>query len=162
MTAILMERRRRATVVPPRPERVCRLELASEPSAVRWARRHAADVLAAWGLTELSDTVLLVVSELVTNSVRHARVPPGRAVAYGDLARVYRIGLTLVLLPDALVIEVHDPDPAPPVLRDTGPEAEGGRGLVLVTALCRRANYYLIPGGGKATWAEIEREHPCR
>jgi hypothetical protein len=98
-------------VSPTRPERVCRLELASEPSAVRWARRHAADVLAAWRLAHLSDVVLLVVSELVTNSVRHACAAPGRALAYGDLARVYRIGLTLVLLPDALVIKCRTRTP---------------------------------------------------
>jgi anti-sigma regulatory factor (Ser/Thr protein kinase) len=138
-------------------ERVCWLELASAPSAVRWARRHAADVLAAWRLAHLSGTALLVVSELTTNSVRHARVPPGGVLAYRDLAGVYRIGLMLALLPGALVIEVHDPDPAPPVLREGGPQAEGGRGLLLVTAVCRRTGYYLIPGGGKATWAEIAR-----
>jgi anti-sigma regulatory factor (Ser/Thr protein kinase) len=149
----------RAAMSSSRAERICRLELASEPSAMRWARWHAADVLAAWGLTRLSDTAMLVVSELTTNSIRHARVAPGRTPAYGDLARVYRIALTLVLLRDALVVEVQDPDPAPPVLQQQDPDAEGGRGLLLVTAICTRANYYLLPGDGKVTWAEIERGH---
>lgn len=48
---------------------VSRLELAAQKDAVRWARRHTRDVLRIWRIhPDHTETVALVVSELVTNA----------------------------------------------------------------------------------------------
>jgi anti-sigma regulatory factor (Ser/Thr protein kinase) len=44
------------------------LKLAALPSAVASGRQYARHMLVAWGLPEIGDDVLLVVSELVTNA----------------------------------------------------------------------------------------------
>src|SRR6266498_876611 len=82
------------------PERICRLELAALPNAVRYARLHTADTLRAWGLAALDEPARLVVSELVTHAVTHAAPPPARPV----------VVLTLVLIGDRLGIEVWGGD----------------------------------------------------
>ena len=46
------------------------LELAALPTAVPCARMHAKAVALEWGLPALAEKVELIVSELVTNSVR--------------------------------------------------------------------------------------------
>jgi anti-sigma regulatory factor (Ser/Thr protein kinase) len=143
-------------------EHVVRLELASTPSAVGWARRHTADVLFVWGIPQLEETATLVVSELVTNAIRYARAPGGPPLAYGDLAAVYRIALLLRLSPGRLVVEVYDPDPNPPVRKEQSLDAEGGRGLLLVESLSLRWNFLLPRGGGKVVWAELAVPEPER
>jgi GAF domain-containing protein len=52
-----------------------RVDLPADPSSPSTARSHARSVLRAWGIAELSETVELLVSELVTNAVRHASGP---------------------------------------------------------------------------------------
>jgi anti-sigma regulatory factor (Ser/Thr protein kinase) len=47
--------------------------LPSADLAVRQARQATHDALAAWRLAHLEETAVLLVSELVTNAVRHAR-----------------------------------------------------------------------------------------
>jgi len=53
------------------------------------------------------------------------------------------------------VIEVSDSDPNPPVLTDAPPDAESGRGLMLVQAFSKEWSYYFPPSGGKTTYAVI-------
>ena len=53
-------------------ERSLRLALPPDVPAVRLARRATRDALAAWQLGHLEDTAVLLVSELVTNALRHA------------------------------------------------------------------------------------------
>lgn len=87
----------------------------------------------------------LVVSELVTNAVRHARTPPGRLLL-----------VRFVLRAERLRIEVHDASSGRPAPRAVGLGDESGRGLWLVKQLslawgcCPRAG-----GIGKACWALI-------
>jgi anti-sigma regulatory factor (Ser/Thr protein kinase) len=84
------------------------------------ARGFTARVLAIWGVQEHLEEVLLCVSELTTNALRHG-VPPGR----GFLVR-------LVVLDGVLRVEVHDSgDGRPEVCHPSG-EEECGRGLMLV------------------------------
>ncbi|WP_067068822.1 ATP-binding protein [Carbonactinospora thermoautotrophica] len=131
------------------------LELAGLPSAVRWARRHTRDVLSAWGIERNAvETVELLVSELVTNAVRHARVPEG-AVTYLDLAEVRRISLTLRLRRDRVSVEVWDSDSRPPAVKEQDLDAEGGRGLFLVATLSKEWGYYHPPMGGKVVWCVV-------
>jgi hypothetical protein len=50
------------------------LELAARPGAVPCARLHAKHLAWEWGLSSISDTIELLVSELTTNSVHSMRV----------------------------------------------------------------------------------------
>jgi anti-sigma regulatory factor (Ser/Thr protein kinase) len=118
------------------------------PRSVHRARHALAAALAAWGLAELEDAASLVLSELMTNALRQAKVPQreiGTCVA--------RLGAGEG---DVVRIEVHDPSPAKPEVRASGPEDEGGRGLALVDALTGgRWGVADRPGPGKLVWAEL-------
>lgn len=102
------------------------------------ARRLARRALARWGLEELSDTVELLVSEVVTNAVRYAERP-----------------ITLRLLrTDRLRCEVGDDVPQLPRLRQARATDEGGRGLFLVNRLARRWGATRL-STGKVVWFEL-------
>ena len=114
----------------------------AEPGAVRSARAAVRGQLHGWGLDCLADLAALLVSELVTNSMRHATGP---------------IGVRLVrpaALDGALLVEVSDPLPDPPRERVARPEDENGRGLQLVAGSSRR--WGTRPGtNGKTVWFEL-------
>src|SRR6266566_272411 len=78
------------------------LTLPAAGQAAWVARQVTRETLAAWRVAHLEETAVLLISELVTNAVRHAR--PGR--------------LAMALYLDAggawLRIEVHDADPHEP------------------------------------------------
>ncbi|MET9762502.1 ATP-binding SpoIIE family protein phosphatase [Streptomyces sp. NPDC006372] len=103
-------------------------------------RRLARRALQRWGLEELSDSVELLVSEVVTNAVRHASRP-----------------VTLRLLrTEVLRCEVGDDAPQLPRLRQARATDEGGRGLHLVNRLARRWGATRL-STGKVVWFEIAR-----
>ncbi|MGW0881212.1 ATP-binding protein [Streptomyces sp. NPDC002671] len=114
----------------------------AEAGAVRTARAAVRSQLHGWDLDCLSDLTALLVSELVTNSLRHATGP---------------IGVRLVCpagLEDTLLVEVSDPLPDPPRERAARPEDESGRGLQLVAGSSRR--WGTRPGAtGKTVWFEL-------
>ncbi|MHC3473463.1 ATP-binding protein [Streptomyces sp. 7R007] len=114
----------------------------AEPGAVRDARAAVRGQLHTWHLETLADLTALLVSELVTNSLRHATGPIGvRLVRPADLAGV-------------LLVEVSDPLPDPPREREARPEDESGRGLRLVALTARR--WGTRPGEtGKTVWFEL-------
>jgi anti-sigma regulatory factor (Ser/Thr protein kinase) len=133
-------------------------EFVAEMHTPRDARRFAAAALRDWQLPEsvLADTVTIV-SELVTNAVRHARFPPEGP----------QITLVVKLSAggDQLTLEVHDPDAAklpvwkaPPPSRAVQDPAthsgEAGAGLRIVAALADRYGY-TVSDDGKAVWAGI-------
>ncbi|WP_420802427.1 SpoIIE family protein phosphatase [Streptomyces taklimakanensis] len=104
----------------------------------RQARRLARRALERWGLEELSDSVELLVSEVVTNAVRYAERP-----------------ITLRLLrTDVLRCEVGDDVPQLPRLRQARATDEGGRGLYLVNRLARRWGATRL-STGKVVWFEF-------
>ncbi|MFF3767790.1 SpoIIE family protein phosphatase [Streptomyces sp. NPDC001922] len=104
------------------------------------ARRLARRALARWDLEELTDSVELLVSEVVTNAVRYAGRP-----------------ITLRLLrTDVLRCEVGDDVPQLPRLRQARPSDEGGRGLYLVNKLARRWGATRL-STGKVVWFELAR-----
>ncbi|KUN10649.1 ATP-binding protein [Streptomyces canus] len=114
----------------------------ADPGAVRAARTAVRDRLAAWNLDGLADIAALLVSELVTNALRHATGP---------------IGVRLVR-PEAvdgvLLVEVSDPLPDPPRERVAALEDESGRGLQLVAHAAHR--WGTRPGvTGKTVWFEL-------
>ncbi|MFF3115283.1 ATP-binding protein [Kitasatospora sp. NPDC057904] len=101
------------------------------------------------GRAELLPSGLLVLSELVTNAVVHARVPKGR-----------RIAVRFELVCDHLRMEVHDANSEKPAIRrSTGPDDSSGRGLCLVEALSAEWGCCPRPGGiGKFVWALVGPE----
>ncbi|SHN27206.1 Serine phosphatase RsbU, regulator of sigma subunit [Actinacidiphila paucisporea] len=111
------------------------------PDAVMHARRFTARVLRSWNETREADTVLLVVSELVTNAMTHTR---GEA------------HLHLTLAGERLRVAVSDSSPRAPVKpASIDWMATGGRGILLVEAVC--AAWGSVPlSGGKQVWGEIE------
>ena len=122
------------------------LELGALAGAVPCARLHARLVLAEWGLAALSETLELVVSELVTNGVRASRAI-GR-----DAVRMW-----LVSDLGQVAVFVWDASPqAPPQAADPGADAENGRGLLLVEALSQRWGHFSYDGDGKVVWALLE------
>ncbi|OIJ63842.1 ATP-binding protein [Streptomyces mangrovisoli] len=114
----------------------------ADPGAVRTARAAVRGQLRNWRLDSLGDLAALLVSELVTNSLRHATGP---------------IGVRLVRpaeLDDVLLVEVSDPLPDMPHERAARPEDESGRGLQLVASAARR--WGTRPGDdGKTVWFEL-------
>ncbi|GGJ09435.1 ATP-binding SpoIIE family protein phosphatase [Streptomyces brasiliensis] len=114
--------------------------LEPEDAAPGRARRLARRALSRWGLEELSDSVELLVSEVVTNAVRYASRP-----------------VTLRLLrTDVLRCEVGDDVPQLPRLRQARATDEGGRGLYLVNKLARRWGATRL-STGKVVWFELNR-----
>ncbi|WP_425264011.1 ATP-binding SpoIIE family protein phosphatase [Streptomyces silaceus] len=104
------------------------------------ARRLARSALARWGLEDLSESVELLVSEVVTNAVRYASRP-----------------ITLRLLrTDVLRCEVGDDVPQLPRLRQARATDEGGRGLYLVNKMARRWGATRL-STGKVVWFELNR-----
>ncbi|MGX4690044.1 ATP-binding protein [Streptomyces sp. JNUCC 63] len=114
----------------------------ADPGAVRTARAAVRGQLRSWDLESLGDTAALLVSELVTNSLRHATGPIGVRL------------LRPVGLPRVLLVEVSDPLPDPPHERPARPDDESGRGLQLVASASRR--WGTRPDeGGKTVWFEL-------
>jgi serine/threonine-protein kinase RsbW len=118
------------------------LVLPAAAQTVRLARRATRDALAAWQLTGLQETAVLLVSELVTNAVRHAR----------DTGA---ISLELTGNGSSLRMEVQDADPRWPQPRTPAGCDESGFGFVLVDALAGQWGVRHTPAG-KAVWAELD------
>jgi anti-sigma regulatory factor (Ser/Thr protein kinase) len=113
------------------------------PRSVGRARRLLVRHLDAWGLPQLVDAAELVVSELVTNAVRHAGEPRGRL-----------IGTRFERLECGVRIEVHDAGGHKPERQGVCADAESGRGLALVDALT--GGQWGVAGRvgvGKMVWA---------
>ncbi|WP_344328886.1 SpoIIE family protein phosphatase [Streptomyces macrosporus] len=110
----------------------------AETLAVRRARDAVRKTLHDWGLDALVDDTVLLVSELVTNSLRHAHGPIGVRMVRGS----------------SLLVEVSDPLPAPPRERAAGVDDEGGRGIQLVARGARRWGTRHGPIG-KTVWFEL-------
>ncbi|MFC4035850.1 SpoIIE family protein phosphatase [Streptomyces polygonati] len=113
-------------------------ELPSDPEAVGKAREYASRTLEAWGLDDVTFTTEIVVSELVTNAIRHASGP---------------IQLRLILESGTLICEVSDGSDTFPRLRRARVYDEGGRGLLMVAQLSRRWGTRST-STGKVIWAD--------
>ncbi|MCX4857199.1 ATP-binding protein [Streptomyces canus] len=114
----------------------------ADPGAVRAARTAVRNRLSAWNLDGLADVAALLVSELVTNALRHATGPIGVRLVRPDAAD------------GVLLVEVSDPLPDPPRERVAALDDESGRGLQLVAHAARR--WGTRPGAtGKTVWFEL-------
>ncbi|MDQ1035451.1 anti-sigma regulatory factor (Ser/Thr protein kinase) [Streptomyces sp. V3I8] len=121
------------------------------PRGARLARRLAANRMDLWGYaydSGASESVALVVAELAANAVRHGRVR----------GRDFRVRLLMRAGEDTVRVEVADgvTERLPAPRESPGADDEGGRGLLLVTALADRWGTDLCTGGThKVVWAEI-------
>ncbi|MBC7374563.1 MAG: ATP-binding protein [Frankiales bacterium] len=117
-----------------------RIELPSSPEGPGLARVAVASALSRLGLGALDDDIALVVSEMVTNAVRHGRAP---------------VVLELETAADAVVIAVDDASPLAPRCREADDQSEGGRGLMLVDLLSTEHGVRPQPPG-KTVWARLQ------
>jgi serine phosphatase RsbU (regulator of sigma subunit)/anti-sigma regulatory factor (Ser/Thr protein kinase) len=115
--------------------------LTAQPQSTRDVRLFAIDTLVGWGVRDSRlDSVVLVIHELVSNAIRHARTDG--------------VELHLRRLPGRLVIEVVDEDARLPFLIDPRWDDEQHRGLHLVRAYAERWGARPT-ASGKVVWAEV-------
>jgi anti-sigma regulatory factor (Ser/Thr protein kinase) len=107
-------------------------------SRIALMRQITAAHLRLWGLTALVDTGVLVVSELLTNAVRHGK---GHAVGF-KVTRYAR----------EVHVEVNDGTPSPARMRTAAEDDETGRGLLIVTSL---AYAWGVSQDGTTTWCTL-------
>nr|WP_307788147.1 SpoIIE family protein phosphatase [Streptomyces actinomycinicus] len=119
------------------PDRIASWDLQPDPALVAEVRAAAMRRLADWGLDEAAFAAELILSELVTNAIRHGSGP-----------------VHVRLIHDrTLICEVSDASNTAPHLRRAASTDEGGRGLFLVAQLARSwGTRYL--SRGKVIWAE--------
>jgi anti-sigma regulatory factor (Ser/Thr protein kinase) len=123
--------------------RARQLTLAATAAAAGAARQATQEALASWRLAHLTDTAILLVSELVTNVVRHAQT--------GGMALVLR----LETAGPWVRIEVHDADPCQPQPRIPDRLDGSGFGFVLVDALADKWGVREA-AIGKVVWVELD------
>lgn len=121
------------------------IELPPIPASVAEARRWSRGVLEHEGSTDLVDTMVLLVSELVTNVVLHARTPCSLSIASDD--RCIRVEVA-----DACD-QIPTLAPASAGLTEL---AQSGRGLALVGGLSAAHGVEPEPAGGKRVWFELQ------
>lgn len=143
--------------MPQPPHPLSRLALADTPNSVNWARRHTVDVLTRWHMpSDVIQTMRLLVSELATNAVRHSEKKEGVPLEYSQLSTVQTFELALEIVGAAVRVSVWDRDPTPPVLKQVGGDATGGRGVFIVAMMSDNWGHYparALPG--KVVWAEV-------
>jgi len=135
--------------------RVAIRSLAMKPKPARAARDFAVATVQRWGAAACADDVAIVVSELVTNALRHALPGSGGTQHPGPV----RLGL---LRPGPCVLcAVADPSRAVPVAAEADVLAETGRGLQVVGALADLWGYTTPGDQGKAVWAMFVTDRPA-
>ncbi|MFC5213327.1 SpoIIE family protein phosphatase [Streptomyces coerulescens] len=119
------------------PDRTASWDVPEDPAAVARVRAAATHTLQEWGLAEEAFTTELILSELVTNAMRHATGP-----------------IRVRLIRDrALICEVSDGSSTAPHLRSAAATDEGGRGLFLVAQFAERWGTRYT-AAGKVIWTE--------
>jgi anti-sigma regulatory factor (Ser/Thr protein kinase) len=129
---------------PAQPARRRSWLLPSDPSSVREARRLTRAQLADWALDDQIDDTVLLVSELVTNALRHAWGP-------------IRLTFCLPSPHGGLRCEIEDANPAGPLRRHVEEHDEEGRGLHMLNRLSHRWGSRRTHAG-KVVWFEL---HAC-
>ncbi|WP_421118645.1 ATP-binding protein [Aquihabitans daechungensis] len=89
-----------------------------------------------------TETVLLLTSEMVTNSVQHAQTE--------------RVHVTLERVGSSLRVGVTDDDPEPPVLRDRDDGRIGGLGIQMVARMASAWGVESHEAAGKRVWFEVD------
>jgi anti-sigma regulatory factor (Ser/Thr protein kinase) len=126
------------------PDRIATWDLPADPARVSGIRADVTRRLTDWGLAEAVFSAELLLSELVTNAIRHASGPLQVRVIHGR----------------SLIFEVADTSSTAPRLRHASATDEGGRGLFLVAQLAQ-AWGTRYTGAGKVIWAECAVDVPA-
>jgi len=121
--------------------------LGPRPESVKTGRDFTRATLLDWDMPDLTDLAELVVSELVTNALRHG-VPSACT-----LVSEHCIRLRLLAQAPFVMCMVTDPGSDIPVLRESEPTSETGRGLNVVECCSVRWGWHLLDDGGKVVWA---------
>jgi len=125
--------------------------LGPEMASPGLARDFTEQTLDAWALRGLADDAMVIVSELVTNALRHGlRRDPGEPPG---LPGPGPIELILLWPAGPLFCVVTDPGTEPPVLAEPDLDAEMGRGLQVVQALASEWGWGMLNPARKAVWA---------
>lgn len=117
-----------------------RLSLAAAPSSVAEGRHFVREVLDGWNLVALREAVVLVASELITNTLLHTDSPPT---------------VQLMIVQGGLRLEIEDESGAHPRKRSYASDATTGRGMLLVESMTSRWGTEPVPGG-KVVWCEFD------
>ncbi|MGW7728849.1 ATP-binding SpoIIE family protein phosphatase, partial [Streptomyces canus] len=121
------------------PDRIAAWEMSADPALVGEVRASAMRWLSDRGLDEAAFAAELILSELITNAIRHGAEPIRVRLLYGR----------------TLICEVSDASNTAPHLRRAASTDEGGRGLFLVAQLSQSWGTRYLPEG-KVIWAECE------
>lgn len=124
----------------------------ADATSVRAARGFTVATLRRWGAPERCEDIAVVVSELLTNAVRHAL--PG----CGDTLPRWPIRLGLLQCGPCVLCAVADPSGRTPAPREPGELAESGRGLGVIGALSDHWGYTTPSEMGKVVWATFSAE----
>ena len=135
------------------PPRIATRALSAQAGSVRAARYFTLATLRRWGTTYSSQDIAIVVSEMVTNALRHAL--PGS----GDAGPRRPVRLGLLQQGPWLLCAVADPGNAAPVPRTPGSLAESGRGLQMICAFSDLWGYTTPNEAGKVVWAMFTARH---
>ena len=150
---VLRQARRRGPVAPAsQPE--ASHALVPAPESVKVARDFTRATLAGWGMIALADDAELVISELVTNALRHTTPGPG---GDGPVIRLKLLGQAPYLM-----CLVSDPSRDIPLRRRSSPDDPTGRGLQVIEACSSRWGWHLLDDGGKVVWAVLPQANAPR
>ena len=136
--------------------------LGPEMTSPGLARDFTHQTLNAWELCGLVDDASVIVSELVTNALRHGLRrtpdgPPGEPADRGGPAPPPGPIEVILLWPAGpLFCVVTDPGIGAPVLAGPDLDAEAGRGLQVVQALAAEWGWGLLNPSRKAVWASLQ------
>jgi hypothetical protein len=132
------------------------LELGALSTAAPCARLHTTLMLWEWHLGALVRTAALIVSELVSNAVQASEGLTGSRFAGQWSPGTPPVRVWLSADEHRLVIQVWDGSDHPPVPQPVEPEADSGRGLLLVGALSAEWGCYTPEkSSGKVVWAVV-------
>jgi anti-sigma regulatory factor (Ser/Thr protein kinase) len=120
------------------------VHLPSDAHAPRLCRRAVVAAVHEYELPHLAHDGALIASELMTNALQHGCGPLSFRVAWYSTRHRLRI-----------TVWDNGKGRAPTRPTPPAPDAEHGRGLLLVVSLAAEWAQYPMPGGGKALWAEL-------
>ena len=133
---------------------LCHVELRALPASARFARLHTKTILHRSRLGGLAETAELLVSEIVTNAVRASTPIVHQQLETGQAPPAQLLRFWLTSDQRSVLIQVWDSDHHRPVLKHPGPDAEAGRGLLLIDTLSTQWGWYAPDEqGGKIVWA---------
>ncbi|WP_328769648.1 ATP-binding protein [Streptomyces sp. NBC_00286] len=139
------------------------LEIRPDPAEVGRARRWVRSRIAGSAIRvdePLAETLILLVSELVTNAVVHTGSPAVLRLSLPGTAPDAGAGDgTAGQAPATVRLEVADTSARPPRPRCVDNDETGGRGLALVDGLADRWGWS-PEGAGKRIWCEVDRSSP--